>query len=86
MKTRGEATLSTWAENFLRINTEEADARSRADLEPDIDFFEQDDPHEESSHIEKYFWAPMSIKLDSSGRLYVTESNRHRIQVFQKNS
>ena len=40
MKTRGEATLSKWAENFLRINNEEADARSRADLEPEIDLFD----------------------------------------------
>ena len=84
MKTRGEATLSKWAENFLRINNEEADARSRADLEPEVEFFDPDDPHEESSHIEKFFWSPMSIKLDASGRLYVTESNRHRIQIFQK--
>ncbi len=84
MKTRGEATLSKWAENFLRINVEEADARSRANLEPKIDLFDPDDPHEESSHVEKLFWSPMSVKLDDEGRLYVTESNRHRIQIFQK--
>ena len=84
MKTRGEATLSKWAENFLRINNEEADARSRADLEPEIDLFDPDDPHEESSQIEKLFWAPISVKLDSSGQLLVTESNRHRIQIFRK--
>ena len=84
MKTRGEATLSKWAENFLRVNNEEAEARSRANLEPEIDLFDPDDPHEESSHIEKLFWSPMSVKLDSSGRLLVTEGNRHRIQVFRK--
>ena len=39
---------------------------------------------EESSHIEKLFWAPVSIKLDDSGRLYVTESNRHRIQIYRR--
>ena len=79
---RGEATLSPWAINFLRINREEGEARSRADLERDIDFFDPDDPHEVSSHIEKYFWAPMSVKLDGKGRLFVTESNRHRVQVY----
>ena len=84
MKTRGEATLSKWAENFLRINNEEADARSRADLEPEVDLFDPDDPHEESSQVEKLFWAPISVKLDSSGQLLVTESNRHRIQIFRK--
>ncbi len=84
MKTRGEATLSKWAENFLRINTEEAAARSRADLEPEVDLFDPNDPHEESSQVEKLFWAPISVKLNSSGRLLVTEGNRHRIQIFRK--
>ena len=80
---RGEATLSKWAVNFLQINREEGAARSRADLEPDIEFFDPNDPHEVSSHIEKYFWSPMSVKLDGKGRLFVTESNRHRIQVYR---
>ena len=80
---RGEATISEWAANFLSINREEAAARSMADLDMDIDFF-IDDPHEESSHIEKYFWCPVSVKLDAQGRLYVTETNRHRIQIYRK--
>ena len=53
-------------------------------MEPEIEFF-VDDPHEVSSHIEKYFWAPTSIKLDDEGRMYVTESNRHRVQIYQRN-
>lgn len=84
-KLRGQATLSEWAEDFLRANTEEAEARSRADLEPDIEFF-NDDPHEESAHIEKLFWAPVSVILDGAGKVYVTEGNRHRIQVFERAS
>ena len=80
---RGEATISEWAANFLSINREEAAARSTADLNMEIDYF-IDDPHEESSHIEKYFWCPVSVKLDSQGRLYVTETNRHRIQIYQR--
>ena len=80
---RGEATLSEWAANFLSINAEEAAARATADLEMEIDYF-VDDPHEESSHIEKYFWCPVSVKLDSQGYLYVTETNRHRIQIYRK--
>ena len=83
MKLRGQATLSKWAENFLSINVEEGKARARADLEPKLDF-PADDPHEESSHIEKLFWSPVSVKLDGVGRLYVTESNRHRIQVYRR--
>lgn len=80
---KGEATDSPWAEDFLRINIEEAQARAKADMEKDIDFF-VDDPHEVSSHIEKYFWAPTSVKLDADSRLYVTESNRHRLQIYQR--
>ena len=80
---RGQATHSKWAEDFLRINVEEAQARANADLEPEMDFF-VDDPHEESSHIEKLFWAPTSVYLDGEGLLYVTESNRHRIQIYRK--
>ena len=83
IKLRGEATLSIWAENFLSANAEEGKARAGANLEPDIEFF-NDDPHEESSHIEKYFWAPISVRLDDAGRLYVTDSNRHRIQVYER--
>ncbi len=81
---RGEATDSKWAEAFLSINLEEAAARERANMEPEIDFF-NDDPHEVSSHIEKFFWAPTAIKLDDEGRMYVTESNRHRIQIYRRN-
>ena len=56
-------------------------ARSKADLEPDTALF-GGDPHEESAYIEKYFWAPVSVKLDTNGKLYVTESNRHRVQIY----
>ena len=85
MKLRGQATPSPWAEDFLRLNVEEADTRAKSDLEPEIDYF-VDDPHEESSHIEKLFWAPVSVKLDAHGMVYVTESNRHRIQIYKRGS
>ncbi len=82
---RGEATDSKWAEDFPRINREEAAARANTNMELDIAFF-TDDPHEASSHIEKYFWAPTSVKVDGKGRLYVTESNRHRVQIYERAS
>ena len=85
MKTRGEATISNWAANFLSVNAEEGAARTRADLEPDIEYF-VDVPHEESAHIEKFFWSPVSVKLDRAGMLFVTESNRHRIQVYKRSA
>ena len=84
-KYRGESTVSKWAQEFLDTNVEEAEPRSRSNLEPDPSMF-GGDPHEESAHIEKYFWGPTSIKLDKEGRLFVTESNRHRIQIYERNS
>ena len=83
---RGQATESEWAVNFLNINREEGAARAKADLEPDIPTLDHEDPHEVSSHIEKLFWSPVSVKLDSHNRLYVTESNRHRIQIYRQAS
>jgi len=83
-KLRGEATDSEWAKDFLSVNVEEAKAREKANMEPEFDFF-NDDPHEESSHIEKLFWGPVSLLLDKEERLFITETNRHRIQVYKKN-
>lgn len=77
---RGEATDSAQANDFLRINIEEAAARASSDLEPNLDFM--NDPHEESWHVEKYFWAPTGVTIDNQDRLYVTESNRHRLQMY----
>jgi tripartite motif-containing protein 71 len=82
-KYRGEATNSIWAEEYMESNVEERDARARSNMEPDIDYFE-DTAHEESSHIEKLFWAPTAVTLDSEGRLFVTESNRQRVQVYER--
>ena len=84
-KLRGEGTISNWAGNYLNINVEEAAARTNADLDQDIVYF-VDTPHEESSHIERYFWSPASVKVDGGGLLYVTETNRHRIQVYGRSS
>ena len=82
---RGEATNSRWAQEFLDANVEEAEARARSDLGPDLAFLEGD-AHEESYHTEKFFWSPVSVKLDEAGRLYVTDRNRHRVQVYERGS
>ena len=79
---RGEATLSKWASEFLETNQEEGQARKSANLENENLMSELEDPHTMSAHIEKLFWSPVSVRLDTSGNLYVTESNRHRIQVY----
>ncbi len=85
MKLRGSATTSKWAKEFLAANVEEAEARAAADLEPDAAQF-GGDPHEKSAHVERCFWAPVSVKLDDHDRLYVTESNRHRVQIYERGS
>ena len=82
-KTRGEATTSPWAQAFLDANSQEAEARSAADLDPDLTFLDGD-VREESHHTQTYFWSPTSVKLDSEERLHVTDRNRHRIQVFKR--
>ena len=78
---RGEATLSKWAEQFMEANRDQAVAREAADLDPPL-APDVDTPYEESARIERYFWGPVSVKLDREGRLYVTETNRHRVQVY----
>ena len=82
-KLRGAATISKWGQDFLDANNEEAEPRSRSNLEPDLRLF-GGNPHEESAHTEKLFWGPASVKLDDAGRLYVTESNRHRVQIYER--
>ena len=80
LSTRGDATLSVWAKEFLDANTEEAEARAKADLAPKLDY--RGDTNEESSLVEGYFWGPVSVRLDGRGRLYVTDTNRHRIVIY----
>ena len=78
---RGQGTISKWAQDFLDANVEESQVRANANLEPDIEF-NTDDLHEESAHIEKYFWGPTSLAMDKDNHLFVIDSNRHRLQVF----
>ena len=77
---RGQATVSKWAQAFLDTNVEEAAARARSNLDLPTDLFDGD-PHEESSHIEKYFWAPSCVRV-VAGLVYVVDTCRHRVQVF----
>ena len=81
---RGEATLSKWAASFMETNREEAQARASANLQPNLPEIYGDDPHTQSAHVESLFWAPMSVKLDDAGHVYVTEANRHRIQIYRR--
>jgi sugar lactone lactonase YvrE len=64
----GDADLSPWAIEYLAADAATAALREQA-------------AHPEQ---EQRFWGPTGIKLDAAGRLYVVESCRHRIQIYQK--
>jgi DNA-binding beta-propeller fold protein YncE len=81
-KERGQATLSKWAEEFYASNPDESTTRDVSNLFPTLP--DHSTPYQVSSQTEAYFWGPTSVTLDKEGRLYVTESNRHRVQVFQR--
>jgi DNA-binding beta-propeller fold protein YncE len=78
---RGEATVSPWAQDYLNANADEAEARSRFSSIIEVD---TDDPHEVSSKVEGYLWDPTAIEIDPEGRLIITDSLRHRLQVYQR--
>ena len=80
---RGQATLSKWAVEFFASNPAEQQTRDISNLVPDLPPH-IDTPYLISAQTEEYFWGPVSVNLDSQGRLYVTETNRHRIQVYQQ--
>ena len=78
----GEATLSKWAYDFLAANPDEVETRKISNLTPELP------PHLNTRHlissqIEPYFWGPASVNFDNDGRMFVTESSRHRIQIYQ---
>ena len=83
LKLRGQATLSLWAEEFLASNPDERVERERSRLIPELPPH-LSSPYAVSSQTEPYFWGPISVTLDKEVRLYVTESNRHRFQVYQR--
>ena len=79
---RGQATLSRWANEFLDANPDETRERDISDLAPDLPP-QYDTPYKVSAQTEALFWGPTSVNLDAEERLYVTESSRHRIQVYK---
>ena len=83
MQLRGEATLSQWAEDFFAANPDEGEPRSRSNLTPTMPPH-LDTPYHAASQSEPLFWEPICVTLDRQGRLYVTESRRHRFQLYAR--
>ena len=80
---RGQATLSKWASDFFAVNPDEKETREMSDLTPSLPPH-LETPYQISSQVEPYFWGPVSVKVDADNRLYVAETNRHRLQIYQK--
>jgi DNA-binding beta-propeller fold protein YncE len=80
---RGQATLSKWAEEFFAANPDEWEVRLQSELVPEVPPH-LNTPYQISAQTEPYFWGPVSVTVDHENRLYVTETNRHRIQIYQK--
>jgi len=64
----GDATLSKWAQEFLEASPDVVAKRQSA---ADLE-------------AEKRFWGAVSVRVDSTGRLYVVEHSRHRIQIYER--
>ena len=81
---RGDATTSSWAEEYLAANPDEQRARREADLAPAVNPW-RDHHREASAGVEAFFWGPTSVNLDDAGGIYVVDSCRHRVQIYRKN-
>ena len=81
---RGEATLSNWAEEWLEVNPDEYDLRKESELLVDNLPEHLQTPYHTSSQTEPIFWGPVSVKIDTDDKLFVTEHSRHRIQVYSR--
>ena len=83
---RGDSETPSWADEYFLANPEEGTLRLESDLAPALDpprgTAEVND-REESANIEKLFWGPTAVKVDSLGNVYVVDSCRHRIQVYR---
>jgi len=82
-KQRGQATPSKWTEDFFLSNPDEAEPRGRSNLTPTLPTRLSSSYHV-SSQSEPLFWGVSFLDLDHEGRLYATDSRRHRIQVYLK--
>ena len=81
---RGDSVDSTWSKDYFLTNPDEAAARRQADLEPEVDPLAERH-REQSANVEKLLWGPTAVKVDGQGRIFIVDSCRHRLQVYQKN-
>ncbi len=63
-----DATLSKWAREFIEASPDVAAKRQ----------------HAADLAAEKHFWGAVSVRVDDTGRLYIAEHSRHRIQIYER--
>ena len=81
---RGEAGRTRWSDDFFKSDPVYLEERHKADMEPEPEPWPIDIAHNASAAIEKLFWGPTSVQVDDEGRIFVTDSCRHRVQVYSK--
>ncbi len=64
----GHATLSQWCQEFLDVNPEQAGWRANSGM----------------AEQEKLFWRPAGIDTNSDGLVCITDSCRHRVQIYSR--
>ena len=67
-KLTGDGTISKWGKDKLDANVEMWHEREIA----------------QGIEREKLFWGPIAVSVDAEDRVFVVESARNRIQVYQK--
>ncbi len=83
-KFRGEAGGTKWSDEYFKGDPTYLAERQKADMEPEPEPWPVDIAHNESAAIEKLFWGPTSIRVDHEGRIFVADSCRYRVQIYQK--
>ena len=83
-KFRGEGGGTRWSDDFFKGDPTYLALRQKADMEPEPEPWPVDITKNASAAIEKLFWGPTSVQVDDEGRIFVTDSCRHRVQVYQK--
>ena len=79
-----EQIIEAAVEEWLEVNPDEYDLRKESTLLVKDLPKHLTTPYHQGSQSEPIFWGPVSVKVDSEDRLYVTEHSRHRIQVFEQ--
>jgi DNA-binding beta-propeller fold protein YncE len=80
---QGESGASNWALEYLEANPDERDKRNIANLHPQLSDH-QLDRGEPSANTESFFWGPTSVQKDKQGAIYIVDSCRHRIQIYNQ--